>query len=163
MKILTAYASRHGSTREIAEAIAEELRSAGHDVTLQAAKETQSLAGYDAAVVGSAVYVGRWLGDAGDMVGQFKEQLKGLPVWLFSSGPLGEDPYPPGEPEGLPELVSELGARDHRVFVGRLAKSELGLGERLVVRAVKAPEGDFRDWEAIRNWARSIAASLAAT
>ena len=161
MKILTAYASRDGSTRENAEAIAEELRSAGHDVTRQPADEVTSLAGYDAAVVGSAVYVGRWLEDASDMIRQFKEQLQGLPIWLFSSGPLGEDPYPPGEPEGLPELVTQLGARDHRVFVGRLDKGELGLGERLVVRAVKAPEGDFRDWEAIRNWARSITSSLA--
>ena len=83
------------------------------------------------------------------------------PTWLFSSGPLGED-YPEGlgRPENLEALITLTGARDHEVFVGRLDKSDLGLGERLMAKAVKAPEGDFRDWEAIGAWAREIAVGL---
>ena len=157
MKILIAYASRHGSTREIAAAIAEELRNAGHEVDLEGAASVTSLDGYGAIVAGSAVYVGKWLPEATGFVEQFKEPLGTMPVWLFSSGPLGDEtPHPPGDPEGIPEL----GARDHQVFVGKLDKGSLGLGERLITRMVKAPEGDFRDWEAIRDWARMIAFSL---
>lgn len=161
MKILTAYASRHGSTAEIAEAIAAELRNAGHEVELAEAAGVASLAGYDAVIAGSAVYIGKWLPEAASFVEQFKEQLATMPVWLFSSGPLGDEtPHPPGDPEGIPELVAELDARGHQVFVGKLDKGSLGMGERLITRMVKAPEGDFRDWEAIGAWARTIAASL---
>lgn len=163
MKILATYASRHGSTAEIAAAIAGELRNAGHEVDLEEAANVSSLAGYAAVVAGSAVYIGKWLPEATAFVERFKEPLGTLPVWLFSSGPLGDEtPHPPGDPEGIPELVAELGARDHQVFVGKLDKGSLGMGERLVTRMVKAPEGDFRDWEAIRGWARMIAASLQA-
>lgn len=161
MKILIAYASRHGSSREIAAAIAEELRNAGHEVDLEGAASVTSLDGYGAIVAGSAVYVGKWLAAATSFVEQFKEPLGTMPVWLFSSGPLGDEtPHPPGDPEGIQELVAELGARDHQVFVGKLDKGSLGLGERLITRMVKAPEGDFRDWEAIRGWAQAIARAL---
>ena len=161
MKILITYASRHGSTREIAAAIAEELRNAGHEVELEEAASVTSLDGYGAVVAGSAVYVGKWLPEAASFVERFKEPLGTIPVWLFSSGPLGDEtPHPPGDPEGIAELVAALGARDHQVFVGKLDKGGLGLGERLITRMVKAPEGDFRDWEAIRGWARQIEASL---
>lgn len=161
MRILTTYASRHGSTREIAAAIAEELRSAGHDAGFQDVANVANLAGYDAVVIGSAVYVGKWLAEANAFVERFKPALAALPVWLFSSGPLGsETPHPPGDPESIPELVTEIGARDHQVFVGKLDKDDLDMGERIITRMVKAPEGDFRDWDAIRAWARTIAASL---
>jgi menaquinone-dependent protoporphyrinogen oxidase len=73
---------------------------------------------------------------------------------------LGEEPQPKGNPAHLDELVATTGARGHRIFVGKLDKSGLGLGERLMARAVKAPEGDFRDWPAIRAWAREIATTL---
>lgn len=84
-------------------------------------------------------------------------------VWLFSSGPLGrEDPQPPGDPVHLDELVQVTHACGHHTFVGKLDKSKLSLGERLAVKLVKAPEGDFRNWEAIRSWVRDIAATLEA-
>ena len=84
-----------------------------------------------------------------------------MPVWLFSSGPLGaDDPQPEGEPVHLDQLIGRTGARGHRTFVGKLDKDELGFGERLIVRAVGAPDGDFRDWDAIRVWADEIAEEL---
>src|SRR5438445_12319146 len=67
-----------------------------------------------------------------------------MPVSLFSSGPLGsEDPQPKGEPTHIDQLISRTRARGHRTFVGQLDKNERGLGERLIVRAVGAPDGDF--------------------
>lgn len=161
MKVLVVVASKHGSTRDIAEAIGEDLRGEGHVVDVFEAGNAPDPEAYDAAVVGSAIYVGRWMGEAQQYVERYAETLRTLPVWLFSSGPLGED-YPEGmgRPENLEALITLTGARDHEVFVGRLDKSDLGIGERLITKAVKAPEGDFRDWEAIGAWAREIAVGL---
>lgn len=160
MNILIAVASKHGSTRKIADEIAQELRAAGHTAEVRNVKEAPTVNGYDAAILGSAVYAGNWLPEARQYVEQNQEQFANILVWLFSSGPLGEDPQPKDDPEGLDKLMEQTGARGHQIFVGRLDKSQLGLGERLIVRAVKAPEGDFRDWDAIRAWAREIAAAV---
>ncbi len=161
MNILVAVASKHGSTRAIAEAIGEELRRAGHTVEVREAQGTLSVEPYDAVVIGSAIYMGQWMAGAKEFVAQNRERFGGKAVWLFSSGPLGED-YPEGMgiPATLDELLAQTGAREHQVFVGRLDKSALGLRERIIARLVKAPEGDFRDWDAIRGWANRIAAAL---
>ncbi len=158
MKFLIVVASKHGSTREIAEAMAQEIQAGGHDAELFDAAAAPPPEGYDAAVIGSAIYIGRWMPEAQAYVEAHGAALAGMPVWLFSSGPLGED-YPEGMglPHNLEDLMALTGAREHEVFVGKLDKDELGLGERLIARAVKAPAGDFRDWALIRRWARLIA------
>jgi len=164
MKILVAVASKHGSTRGIADAIGETLQQAGHAVDVRNAQDAPSVDVYDAVVAGSAIYMGNWMSEAKSFLQQNEGRFAGRPVWLFSSGPLGED-YPEGMgvPANLDDLVAQTGARGHEVFVGRLDKSDLSLGERIISKAVKAPEGDFRDWEAIRAWARGIAEQLAAS
>lgn len=162
MKILVAVASRHGSTREIADAIADELRASGHAVARRDAHDVDLDDAYDAAIVGSAIYLGSWLADARQFVTRNRARLATVPVWLFSSGPLGADHSQPKEnPIHLAELMQLTGAREHRIWVGKLDRSQLGLGERLIARMVRAPEGDFRDWGAVRAWAREIALVLA--
>lgn len=161
MNILISVASKHGSTYEIAEAIAAELQEAGHAATVREAKEASVTEKEDAVLIGSAVYAGNWMPEARQFVERNRDELAEIPVWLFSSGPLGEeDPQPKGDLVGLKELVQQTGARDHKIFVGRLDQARLGLGERIIVRAVKAPYGDFRDWEAVRAWGREIARAL---
>lgn len=161
MRVLVTYASRHGATEGIARAVAGELRASHVDADLREMGEVRALEGYDAAVIGSAVYMGGWLPEARRFVERNQERLAAVPVWLFSSGPLGaEEPKPEGDPKDLPDLMRETRARGHRVFAGRLDRGGLGFGERLIARAVHAPEGDFRDWDAIRGWAREIAAAL---
>ncbi len=162
MKVLVTVASRHGSTREIAQVIAGELRAAGVEPDLRQVETIGSLDDYDAAVIGSAIYAGQWLPEARQFVGHNREQLSKLPVWLFSSGPIGADPWPPGDPPGVAELIQALGARGHTVFNGKLDSHTLGFAERLIARVVHAPAGDFRNWEAIRAWARAIGADVAA-
>jgi menaquinone-dependent protoporphyrinogen oxidase len=163
MNILIAVASRHGSTRAIAEVIAHELRESGHAVELRNMGEVSDVQRCDAAIIGSAIYMGKWLPEARRFVEKNGEKLSGMPVWLFSSGPLGrDDPLPRADPADLQALVRATQARGHTIFVGALDKSKLGVGERLVTKMVKAPEGDFRDWEAIRGWAREIASALPA-
>lgn len=162
MKVLVAVASKHGSTFEIAEVIAQALRGAGHASQVQNADELHSLTDYEAVVLGSAIYAGNWLPEAKRFAATHHEALGKLPVWVFSSGPLGEDnPQPHDDPQRLAAPLGEIVVKDHRVFSGKLDKHDLGVGERLIARVVRAPEGDFRDWEEIRGYAREIAATLA--
>jgi len=161
MKILVAVESRHNSTREIAETIACELRSSGLEVDLLAADAVLDIAGYEAVILGSAVYTGGWLRAAKRLALVHGSALKAVPVWLFSSGPIGtDDDRTLGDMPEVPELLNATQAREHRVFAGKLDKRGLGLAERFVSRVVQAPEGDFRDWDAVRAWARSIASTL---
>ncbi|HWS58841.1 MAG TPA: flavodoxin domain-containing protein [Actinotalea sp.] len=160
MRVLVAVASRHGSTREIGEAIAEVLRGSGFVVDLSDPDDVESLADYDAVVLGSSVYVGRWAASARALVDRFAGALAGRPVWLFSSGPVGDPPAPAGDPEEVPSLMTRLHARGHRTFPGRLDKGGLALAERAVVALVQAEQGDFRVWPDIQDWAASIAAEL---
>jgi menaquinone-dependent protoporphyrinogen oxidase len=163
MNVLVAVASRHGSTREIAQALAEELVKAGHTVDVRDARHVDDVGAYGAAVIGSAVYMGSWLSEGSQLVTRAQSQLAQMPVWLFSSGPIGDtDPKPKGEPSHIDELVKSIGARGHCNFVGKLDKDSLGVGERLITGVVRSPSGDFRDWDSIRAWAQDIAASLEA-
>jgi menaquinone-dependent protoporphyrinogen oxidase len=160
-KVLVAVATEHGSTREIAERIADELRAYGLEIVLQAPEAVGDISEYGAVVLGSAIYTGGWLPTARRFARAHRPALRTVPVWLFSSGPVGaEDPKPLGDLPEIPQLMGLTLAREHKLFGGKLDKQGLGVAERFVTRVVQAPEGDFRDWEAVRAWARSIAASL---
>lgn len=161
MKVLVAVASRHGSTREIGEAIAGMLRETGHDVVVAAPDDVTSLRHYDAVVLGSCVYVGRWNADARSMVERLGPSLAARPLWLFSSGPVGDPLVPEGEPEDVAEFLTRLGARGHRTFAGRIDRTRLSLAERAVAALLQAPDGDFRSWAEIRDWGRAIGLALA--
>ena len=91
---------------------------------------------------------------------RFSTEITAVPVWLFSSGPIGHEPTPEDEPVDVADLVAATGAREHRVFAGQVDRSRLGLGEKVILTAVRAPEGDFRPWDDIRAWAGEIAAAL---
>lgn len=161
MKILVAVASKHGSTYEIAEAIADEIQEAGLTADLREINTNPYLPEYDAAIIGSAVYMGRWMSEALKYFDNNKEELVEMPVWLFSSGPLGDDIIEDdGEPYNLDELMATSGALGHKTFFGKLNKKDLGIREKIIIRMVKAPTGDFRDWEEIHDWVSEIAASL---
>lgn len=161
MRILVTAASKHGSTDEMAAAIGRALADAGLECDVRPMHELAGVAGWNAVVLGSAVYMGRWLPEATEFVERHLVELGARPVWLFSSGPVGgPDPKPEGDPQGIGELVATVGARGHRTFAGRLNREQLGMGERLIVAAVRAPDGDFRDWEALSVWAREIAREL---
>lgn len=159
MHVLVAVASRHGSTREIADAVAEALRDAGHRVDVRDPDDVMDL-DHDAVVLGSSVYVGRWSASARAFVDRLAASYHDRPVWLFSSGPVGRSPVPADDPEEVPSLVVRLGARGHRTFAGRLDTGGLALAERAVVALLQSPSGDYRDWRAVRTWAEGIAHDL---
>jgi menaquinone-dependent protoporphyrinogen oxidase len=161
MKILVSTASKHGATAEIGDAIAGKLREHDLEVEVHEPGEVTSLDGYDAVILGSAVYAGRWMDSARRFSERHHEALHRLPVWLFSSGPIGDPLEPAEEPADGHRLLGALEAREHRVFPGRVNSDELGWVERTITRMVKAPDGDFRDFDAIRIWASEIADQLA--
>jgi menaquinone-dependent protoporphyrinogen oxidase len=159
MKVLVSAASKHGATAEIAEAIGAALIECGLEVAVTKPDQVASLDGFDAAIIGSGVYAGRWLEPAKRLIERETEALLHRRVWLFSSGPLGGD-KPPTDPTDIAPLVARIQARGHRSFDGRLDPEDLGFGERMIFRVVRAPTGDFRDWTAISRWAHEIAADL---
>jgi menaquinone-dependent protoporphyrinogen oxidase len=159
MTVLVAYGSKHGSTAEIAEAIAGTLRESGLDVDCCEAGDVQSLDRYDAVVLGSAVYMRRWRAGAKHFLRRHADALAARPFWVFSSGPVGE----PGgdekmsrwlEPPRVIRRVEELGARDHVVLGGRAPAGSA------MEKSTPAEFRDRRDWDEIRGWARGIAAEL---
>jgi menaquinone-dependent protoporphyrinogen oxidase len=158
MRVLVAYATKHGSTAEIAAAIGATLHEAGVEVDVRAARDVARLVGYDAVVLGSGLYSAHWLRDANVFVRRHRAALKQVPVWLFSSGPLDrsadlvEIPLTGHvEPE-----VAGIGARGHRTFGGRLLEQTAAAAGLLDTHRI----GDFRSWDRIRAWAREIAAEL---
>jgi menaquinone-dependent protoporphyrinogen oxidase len=162
MRVLVTFASKHGSTEEIAAAIADRLTEHGQDAEARSVSDVGELAGVDAVVLGSAIYAGSWMKEAVEFVHRHAEPLAERSVWLFSSGPLGDevDDEEP-QPHQLREIEGIVGPVEHRIFFGALDRSKLGFAERMIVKAVKAPDGDYRDWDEIRAWADAIAGDLA--
>jgi menaquinone-dependent protoporphyrinogen oxidase len=146
----------------IADCIHEELEYGGCQADRMDPDALTSVAEYDAVVLGSAVYDGHWLKPARKLASRLEAQLRTKPVWLFSSGPVGSVAGASEASGDAVEIGRRLGARDHRVFPGRIEPAQLGFGERFRVRTSGGSEGDDRDWIEIGRWARSIAATLRA-
>jgi menaquinone-dependent protoporphyrinogen oxidase len=173
LSTLVAYASKHGSTRGIAERIVERLRAAGLEAEAQPTKSVRDVEGYDAVILGSALYMFHWMKEARSFAGRNRGVLTRKPVWLFSSGPIenkldaqGRGPLEVSGPKEVDELREMLHSRDHRVFFGAwsLEYKPIGLVERLAMAmpAAKAafPDNDLRDWPGIEAWADGIAEEL---
>jgi len=161
MKVLVTAASRYGATAEIATAIVDVLAAHGHEVTALPPDQAASVDGYDAVVLGSAVYAGHWLPAARDFAQRSGEALATRPLWLFSSGPVGDPARKLVQKMGVPPLeVGEIRERthalDHRMFAGRLDAANLPVLQRAALAAFSGLQGDFRDWDAIRAWASGI-------
>ena len=168
VKVLVTYGTKYGATAEIAEKIGQVLRQAGLQADILPADRASDLSTYQAVVLGSAVYVGRWRKEAVKFVQRNEQVLGGKPVWLFSSGPTGEgDPAELVQgwrfPGSLQASIDNMRPRDTAVFHGAVDPDRLNLLEKWMLKTVKAPAGDFRDWGAITAWAEAIAAELQAS
>ena len=161
-QVLVAYATKYGATAEIAEKIGEVLRQAGLRADVLPADRVSDLTPYKAVVLGSAVYIGRWRKEAVKLLKANETVLAGKLVWLFSSGPTGEgDPVELTQgwrfPGKLQPVADRIGPHDIAVFHGAVDVNKLNFIEKWMLKNVKAPVGDFRDWEAITSWATAIA------
>lgn len=160
MRVLVTAASKHGSTAEIAAAIGEALQTRGLSPTVAEPDAVDALDGYDAVVLGSGVYAGRWLESARSLVQRLEAELAELPVWLFSSGPVGEPPRPEDDPVDVGDIIDATQAAGHRVFPGKIDRATMSFAERAITTALRVPDGDFRDWDDVVAFAAEIAEAL---
>ena len=165
-KLLVAYATRHGSTAEVAEAMGEILRQGDVEVEVRPVKDVLDISSYRAVIVGSAIRVGKWLPEAVQFVQTNQAVLSRLPVAYFVVClTLRED---------TEENRRTVAAYSHPVrnivqpvdvglFAGAVDYKKFSLLLRLFMRLAKAPEGDFRKWDEIRAWAASLRPKLLGT
>lgn len=160
MHVLIAVATKHGATYGVGAEIARVLSDAGVATHLARASEVACIEEYDAIVLGSAVYMGHWMAEGVEFIERHLVDFAKKPVWLFSSGPLGDPPKGTIDQRQLDRLLVDTGARDHQLFAGSIDPDDLGLKEKVVTKVVRAPSGDYRDWAAIEAWAKMIADEL---
>lgn len=166
MRILVTVSSRHGATAELATEIGRILREtldAPVTVDVQLVREVDTVEPYEVVILGSAIYLGHWLDEAAQFARGHAATLRQRAVWLFSSGPVGDvlglDEDVSAEIDGI---VAAIGARDHRVFAGKIDLHHLRGSEHTFVQRLRVPQGDYRDWAAVRTWAGQIARDLEA-
>lgn len=156
MRVLVAYGSKHGGTEGIAHAVGDALTEAGHRVDVRAGQDVDGLGPWDAVIVGGGLYAGIWQRGARRFVARHVDELRRMPVWFFSSGPLDESAsegeIPPTEL--VRRWMRRVGARGHATFGGRLDPEAKGPIARALVE--KGMGGDFRDMERVRAWAREL-------
>jgi menaquinone-dependent protoporphyrinogen oxidase len=163
--VLVAYASKHGMTAEIAGKIGDTLRQCGLQADVMPVKNVRGLATYKAVVLGSAVYIAMWRKEIVKFLQENEGMLSERPLWVFSSGPLGEgDPLELLHgwrfPEAQRALIERIKPRDISVFHGAIDLKKMTILEKWVLKRVKAQTGDFRDWVAINKWATGISEIL---
>ncbi|PID97518.1 MAG: flavodoxin [Actinobacteria bacterium] len=160
MRILVVASSKHGATNEIADFIAEQLDNAGYDVARSRPEDVSSLDDVDAVVCGSAVYMTQWMEESRAFLDRFRSQLAELPFWAFSVGMSGIPKHSPQDPFRIGPALLKVQADDHHSFAGRYDPGLLSLRERSIARLAGAVEGDFRDWDEVADWTRTIIAHL---
>jgi menaquinone-dependent protoporphyrinogen oxidase len=162
-RILVAYASPHGSTAEIAEAVGKQLQSAGYSVDVRELNSVSSPEDYKAVIIGGPFYMGKIVGDVGKFIGRNRDALAKVPVAAFAVGvaPVGKDPAAIGNAmKKLHEAFVPLVPVAETIFAGKIDLEKLSFFQKFIVGRVHAPVGDFRDWAAITAWAIELPAKL---
>jgi len=161
MRALVTYGSKRGGTEGLAQMVGSGLREHGIDADVLAPGKVRGLDGYDAVVVGGALYAFRWHRAARRFVRRHAGQLRRLPVWFFSSGPLDDSAargeIPPAK--GVQALMDQVGARGHVTFGGRLAPDAKGFPASAMAKKMA---GDWRDAAHVSGWTQKVAAELGA-
>ncbi len=156
--LLVAYASSHGSTREVAEAICSPLQETGLRAHLRPAMDVRDLDGYDAVVLGAPLYMGRWHRHAHAFLRRHQRALAGKPLAVFALGPIHDDVEKEWSDarSQLDAAIARHGVEPHvvEIFGGRVDPSQLHFPFS------KIPAGDARDWDAIAAWSEALPEAL---
>jgi menaquinone-dependent protoporphyrinogen oxidase len=166
-RVLVAYATRAGSAGEVATTIAETLRQAGQAAEVRPARDVTDLCPYQAVIVGSAIYMGQWMPDAVKFVRRHRQTLSQKPVAYYAVCLTLKDDTEENRCTVAAYLdpvrteVPEVKPVDVGLFAGRLDYGKLSFLYRTIIKKMGAPEGDYRDEEAIRAWAASLPPKLA--
>lgn len=159
MRVLITWGSKHGGTEGIARILGESLQQAGFDVAMQPAREVSRLGAFDAVILGGALYANRWHTDAVRLLNRHAIELREVPVWLFSSGPLDDSAATQtiAPTRQVSVMMERVGALGHMTFGGRLASDARGFPAAAMARD---HAGDWRDPARIRAWAAELAQAL---
>jgi len=154
--LLLAYATKHGSTQEVAKSISETLAASGHEVDVRAAADVRDLGGYDGVILGGALYMGRWHGDAVGFLERHRHALATIPIAVFARGPhtLADADVAGSRAQldrGLAK-VPDVSPSAVAIFGGVVNPTTL----RFPLSKMHA--SDARDWQAIAAWAKDVAA-----
>jgi len=158
-RILITYATRVGSTVEVAATIGETLAARGFEAEVKPIKEKPSLEGYQAVLVGSAIRMGNWLPEAVEFVKDHRQALNQMPVALFTVHMLNREDDEESRANRmayLKEVRPLLKPVEEVFFAGRFDMSRLSFLDRMISKAVKAVDEDCRDWDRIRGWAQTV-------
>jgi len=162
--ILVTYATRAGSTVDVATNIAQTLSKTGIIVDVLPIEHVRDVDGYDAAIIGSAIRMGHWLPEAVAFVKANREDLSKIPIAYFLvSGFLRDD-----NPEMrktvrsyLDPVCAILEPQSIGMFAGKMDYQKLSWLDRFIAKMVRAPEGDWRNWQAIQHWGHDLQPILA--
>jgi menaquinone-dependent protoporphyrinogen oxidase len=159
MRVLVTWGSRRGGTEGIGQTIGEALQERGFEVVPLPADRVGGLGGFEAVIVGGALYAGRWPAAERRFVSRSVAELRKVPVWFFSSGPL-DDSADRAEIPATPQvavLAERVGALGHATFGGRLSADAKGFPASAMA---KEKSGDWRNSERVRAWAAELASAL---
>jgi len=159
-KVLITYTSKYGSTGGVADAIGKEFCSKGMAADVVLIKNARNVSSYQAVVIGSAIYMGKWMSEAVDFVKKNKDNLRQVPVAYFLVCMTLSQPTEKKQAEALPYMdpilkaVPEIKPVGIGTFAGALDYNNLSWLNKKILKSKGTPEGDFRDWNAIRAWVR---------
>jgi menaquinone-dependent protoporphyrinogen oxidase len=157
--VLVAFVSPKGSTAEIAKAIGKELQAAGYSVDVTEMKAVSSVEGYNAVVIGAPLYMGKVVGDMAKFIRKHLDALEKMPVAAFSVGMSPIDKNPASMEKAMAifhRALAPLQPVAEIIFAGKVDPEKLSFMQRWMIGKAKAPVGDFRDWDAIANWAKEL-------
>ncbi len=159
-RVLVTYASKYGSTGGVADAIGKELCSQGAAADVVFIKNAMNVGSYQGVVIGSAIYMGKWMSEATDFVKKNRDALSRVPVAYFLACMTLSQPTEKKQAEVLTYMdpilkaVPEIRPVGIGTFAGALDYNNLSFLNKTILKSKGTPEGDFRDWNAIRAWAR---------
>jgi menaquinone-dependent protoporphyrinogen oxidase len=164
-KVLVAYASKYGSTKEIAEKVGAVIKGEGQEVDVLSADKVADLSGYKNIIIGAAMYMGMWRKEARNFITKNEKALAEKRVWVFSSGPSGKgDPAQLLKgvivPASIKLILDRIKPQDITVFHGNLDPVKMKGLEKFLVKRVGGDTGDFRDWNMINAWAKKTAMAI---
>jgi len=163
-KILVGYATKYGSTQEVASFIADVLQEGGKEADLRELRRVTSLEGYSAAVVGAPFYMFKWLKDARKFLSRHQGALEKMPVAVFALGPTDMTEDERNQPETYEQLDKALKVYpwlkpvDQKLFGGKFDPANLKFPMSIFMGQM--PANDIRDWDVIRGWAEGLVEKL---
>jgi len=162
-KVLIGYATKCGSTVEVAQAIGETLTQQGIEVDIRPMRKIKSLAGCDAVILGSAIRMGSWLGEASNFVKRHQAELQALPVAIFTVHMLNADDSPESAAARAAytaPIHALITPAAEAFFTGKIELASMSFLDRMISNAMQAADQDLRDWEAIAGWAGQVGSVL---